>query len=59
MTGPLIVLVHGLAGSEVSGSVAVSMRHLVGQGWTLLRLNLRGSLPSRQTAAGHYPGFTN
>ena len=30
------------------------MQHLVGQGWTVLRLNLRGSLPSRQTAAGHY-----
>lgn len=54
MAGPLIVLLHGLAGSEMSGSVVVSMRHLVGQGWMVLRLNLRGSLPSRQTAAGHY-----
>ena len=54
MAGPLIVLLHGLAGSEMSGSVVVSMRHLVGQGWMVLRLNLRGSLPSRQTAGGHY-----
>jgi len=51
---PLIVLVHGLAGSEASGPVVASMRHLVGQGWPVLRLNLRGALPSRPTAAGHY-----
>ena len=51
---PLIVLVHGLAGSEASGNVVASMRHLVGQGWPVLRLNLRGALPSCPTAAGHY-----
>jgi uncharacterized protein len=50
----LIVLVHGLAGSEASGPVVASARHLVGQGWPVLRLNLRGALPSRPTAAGHY-----
>ncbi len=51
---PLIVLVHGLTGSEASGCVVTSMRHLVGQGWPVLRLNLRGTLPSLPTAAGHY-----
>ena len=51
---PLIVLVHGLAGSEASGNVVASKRHLVGQGWPVLRLNLRGALPSCPTAAGHY-----
>jgi uncharacterized protein len=51
---PLIVLVHGLAGSEASGPVVASTRHLVGQGWPVLRLNLRGAFPSRPTAAGHY-----
>jgi predicted alpha/beta-fold hydrolase len=51
---PLVVLVHGLAGSEASGNVVASMRHLVGHGWPVLRLNLRGTLPSRPTAAGHY-----
>jgi uncharacterized protein len=51
---PLVVLVHGLAGSEASGNVVASMRHLVGQGWPVSRLNLRGSLPSLPTAAGHY-----
>jgi uncharacterized protein len=49
---PLIVLVHGLAGSEASGPVVASARHLAGQGWPVLRLNLRGALPSRPTAAG-------
>lgn len=52
--GPLIVLVHGLAGSEASANVMASARYLVGQGWPVLRLNLRGSLPSLPTAAGHY-----
>ena len=51
---PLVVLVHGLAGSEASGPVVASTRHLVGQGWPVLRLNVRGALPSRPTAAGHY-----
>jgi predicted alpha/beta-fold hydrolase len=51
---PLVVLVHGLAGSEASGPVVASMWHLVGQGWPVLRLNLRGALPSRPTASGHY-----
>ena len=51
---PLVVLVHGLAGSEASGYVVASTRHLAGQGWPVLRLNLRGTLPSRPTAAGHY-----
>ena len=51
---PLVVLVHGLAGSELSGPVVASMRHLVGQGWPVLRLNVRGALPSRPTAVGHY-----
>ncbi len=51
---PLAVLVHGCAGSEASRSVVLTMRHLTGQGWKVLRLNLRGSGPSRTTAAGHY-----
>jgi uncharacterized protein len=54
ISGPLILLVHGLAGSEASRPVVASTRHLVGEGWLVLRLNLRGSLPSLPTAAGHY-----
>jgi uncharacterized protein len=54
IAGPLLVLVHGLAGSEASRNVVASTRHLVSEGWPVLRLNLRGSLPSLPTAAGHY-----
>ncbi|MGA2637721.1 YheT family hydrolase [Methylocella sp.] len=45
---------HGLAGSEASGYAVASARYLVGQGWRVLRLNLRGAGPSRLTAKGHY-----
>lgn len=51
---PLIVLIHGCTGSEASGTVIATMRHLTGLGWPVLRLNLRGSQPSRPTACGHY-----
>ena len=51
---PLIVLIHGLAGCESSDGVLTSLRHLVWQGWPILRLNLRGAATSRPTAAGHY-----
>ncbi|SFK41033.1 YheT family hydrolase [Methylocapsa palsarum] len=51
---PLVVLAHGLAGSETSNYVVQSARHLVAEGWPVLRLNLRGAGPSRATSAGHY-----
>lgn len=51
---PLIVLVHGLTGSESSLAVIGSARCLVAEGWPVLRLNLRGSLMSRPTSAGRY-----
>jgi predicted alpha/beta-fold hydrolase len=51
---PLIVLVHGLTGSEASMAVVATTRHLVSRGWPVVRLNLRGAGPSRPTAAGHY-----
>jgi predicted alpha/beta-fold hydrolase len=54
LPGPLIVLVHGLTGSEASRNVVASARYLVSHGWRVLRLNLRGSLPSLPTAGGHY-----
>ncbi len=53
-TRPVVVLVHGLTGCEKSGCVVASARHLVGLGWPVLRLNLRGTIPSLATAAGHY-----
>lgn len=52
--GPLVVLVHGLTGSETSRTISATARHLVRCGWTVLRLNLCGSTPSRPTAAGFY-----
>lgn len=51
---PLVVLIHGCAGSEASHCIIAAARHLVSQGWPVLRLNLRGALPSRPAAAGHY-----
>lgn len=44
---PLLVLLHGLAGSEDSSYLAASARHFVRVGIPVLRLNLRGAGPSR------------
>ena len=52
--GPLIVLIHGLTGSEASATVRTTARVLLHCGWNVLRLNLCGSTPSRPTAAGFY-----
>ncbi len=51
---PLVVLIHGLTGSERSPAIVATMRHLVREGWPVLRLNLRGTLLSRPTSAGRY-----
>jgi predicted alpha/beta-fold hydrolase len=51
---PLIILAHGLAGSEASRHGIATARYLVGLGWPVLRLNLRGSQPSRPTSGGRY-----
>ena len=51
---PLIVLAHGLAGSESSLHGVATARYLVGEGWPALRLNLRGAAPSRPTSGGRY-----
>ena len=51
---PLVVLVHGLAGCESSHDTVATARYLVSEGWSVLRLNLRGSEPSRPTSAGRY-----
>jgi uncharacterized protein len=53
---PLVVLIHGVAGSEVSVNIVTTARRLVAAGWPVLRLNLRGSPPSRPTCAGRYHG---
>ncbi len=51
---PLAVLIHGLTGCETATNMIVAARHLNGLGFPVLRLNLRGSEPSRAMAAGHY-----
>ncbi|QGM97021.1 YheT family hydrolase [Methylocystis parvus] len=51
---PLVVLIHGLTGTEASVNVVRTARHLVSGGWPVLRLNLRGSALSRPTSKGRY-----
>ena len=43
---PLVMLVHGLAGCEASAYMLEAARHFVTLGHPVLRLNLRGSLPT-------------
>lgn len=51
---PLVILVHGLTGTEKSVNIVNTARHLVREGWAVLRLNLRGSAVSRPTSKGRY-----
>jgi predicted alpha/beta-fold hydrolase len=44
---PLAILVHGLSGCEESFYILKSALHLLGRGFPVLRLNLRGAGPSR------------
>ena len=45
--GPLVLLAHGLTGCESSAYMLESARHFVSLGHPVLRLNLRGSAPTR------------
>ena len=51
---PLVVLIHGLTGSQSSLHVCSMARLLLGRGLRVLRLNLRGAGPSRAVCSGHY-----
>ena len=51
---PLIVMIHGLAGSEESIYMRASCAFHLKRGRTVLRLNLRGAGASRKTCGGHY-----
>jgi uncharacterized protein len=51
---PLVVLVHGLTGSEASVNVRATAGRLFGEGWPVLRLNLRGAGPSQTFSRGRY-----
>lgn len=54
LTKPLVVLVHGLTGCATGTYMLVSARHLLGQGYPVLRLNLRGAGPTRALCRGQY-----
>jgi uncharacterized protein len=44
---PLVVLIHGLSGDERSFYMRRTAAHLLGLGYPVLRLNMRGAGPSR------------
>ena len=51
---PLVLLIHGLTGSEDSRYILSQARLLLERGHRVLRLNLRGAGPSRALCGGHY-----
>lgn len=51
---PLAVLVHGLTGCDGSAYMRSAAAHLLGLGFPVVRLNLRGSPPSAPTSTGQY-----
>ena len=51
---PLIILIHGLTGSENSTNIVSAALFFIQLGWRVLRLNLRGSTPTRPGTSGHY-----
>lgn len=51
---PCIVIVHGLTGCADSSYILRSAWHFLSLGYDVVRLNLRGAGPSRQTCGGFY-----
>src|SRR5690606_13070741 len=51
---PLAVTIHGLSGSEASSYSRATAAHLLGEGYPVLRLNLRGAGPSQPRCRGQY-----
>ena len=51
---PLVILIHGLTGSEESLYIVSQARLLLERGFRVLRLNLRGAGPSRALCGGQY-----
>ncbi len=52
--GPLVILIHGLTGSENSAYIHTTTRHMLSLGRRVLRLNLRAAGPSRTTCGDIY-----
>lgn len=51
---PLVILIHGLTGSEDSSHIVDAAAYFLSQDYSVLRLNQRGAGPSRSTCRGHY-----
>jgi predicted alpha/beta-fold hydrolase len=51
---PLVILIHGLTGSEDSLYMVSQARQLLERGYRVLRINLRGAGPSRAVCGGQY-----
>ena len=51
---PLVVVVHGLGGSSDSAYIQVTTAHLLGLGYAVLQLNLRGAGASRPHCENQY-----
>lgn len=51
---PIIILVHGLTGSEDSRNIMTSAAYHLRRGHPVVRLNLRGAGPSLGKVKGHY-----
>jgi len=51
---PLVIIIHGLVGSETSPSIMTSAWYLLTAGFQVMRLNLRGAGPSKSTCGRHY-----
>jgi predicted alpha/beta-fold hydrolase len=51
---PLVVLIHGLTGSEDSAYIRASALYLLDLGYPVLRLNLRGAGPSKGVCRSRY-----
>ncbi len=54
--GPLIILIHGLTGSEDSAYMLATSQYHLKQGRQVLRLNLRGAGSSAKRCREHYHG---
>ena len=51
---PLVVLIHGISGSEGSCYMVVAAAYFLARGHPVLKVNLRGAGPSRPYCGGHY-----
>lgn len=51
---PLVIVLHGLTGCQDSVHAVSTAHHLLNLGYSVLRLNFRGSGPSAATSAGPY-----